>query len=283
MKDSDCIQFLQWALPCLHMRWQGFRKVRAQVCKRVARRMRRLNIDGMVDYCAYLETHPQEWQQLDALTHVTISRFYRDRAVFAFLESRVLPVLAKQAVDRRRDVLRVWSAGCCAGEEPYTVALLWQLKLQPLFPRLGLEVIATDADSAIINRAESACYSRSSIKDLPAGWRDAAFMGRNGLFCLKPEHRRGVRVIEQDVRMALPLGTFDLVLCRNLAFTYHEVEQQRRLLVRIHKLIKTGGVLVIGIHEDLPEGASEFRAWSEKLRVFRKEEAVPGSQLPPPD
>jgi hypothetical protein len=61
MKDSDCIAFLQWALPCLGHRWPGYRKVRRQVCKRVDRRIRALGLAGIEEYRAYLETHRDEW------------------------------------------------------------------------------------------------------------------------------------------------------------------------------------------------------------------------------
>lgn len=75
MKDTECVEFLQWALPRLHMRWQGFRKVRGQVCKRIGRRIRELNLGEGADYRTYLESHPAEWSVLDDLCRITISRF----------------------------------------------------------------------------------------------------------------------------------------------------------------------------------------------------------------
>jgi len=94
VKDAACVEFLQWALPRLRMRWAGFRKVRRQVCRRVERRIRELDLHDVDAYRAYLELTPDEWLQLDALCHVTISRFYRDRGVFELLERSVLPELA---------------------------------------------------------------------------------------------------------------------------------------------------------------------------------------------
>ncbi len=85
MKDPECIRFLQWALPQLHMRWPGFRKVRAQVCKRIGRRMTGLGLSEFSSYRSYLEETPEEWSTLDTLCRITISRFYRDRDVFEHL------------------------------------------------------------------------------------------------------------------------------------------------------------------------------------------------------
>lgn len=82
MQDDECIQFLRWALPQLRMRWQGFRKVRGQVCKRINRRMTQLGIDSVTDYRDYLGDQAHEWRVLDSLCQVTISRFYRDKLMY---------------------------------------------------------------------------------------------------------------------------------------------------------------------------------------------------------
>jgi chemotaxis protein methyltransferase CheR len=118
MNDPQCVQFLQWALPHLGMRWAGFRKVRRQVCQRARQRARELGLSDLNAYRIYLDTHPDEWAVLDSLTPIPISRFYHDRGTFVFLAHDVLPALAAQALDDGRDTLDVWSAGCASGEEP---------------------------------------------------------------------------------------------------------------------------------------------------------------------
>ncbi len=271
MKDSECVQFLQWALPRLHMRWPGFRKVRAQVCKRIDRRMQQLAIDNVANYCTYLDNHPDEWTLLNALSRVTISRFYRDKAMFAFLEHDLLPALARQATERQQNCIKVWSAGSCSGEEPYTIALIWKLRIQSQFPHLRLQIIASDVDANLNRRAKTACYLYSSIKNLPADWREQAFLKQDDVFCLKPEYRGDVEFIEQDIREEMPAGQFELVLCRNLVFTYFEEGQQREILDRISDRMQPGGALVIGIHEELPKDVKGFSVWSDRLRVFRKD------------
>ncbi|MDJ0957243.1 MAG: CheR family methyltransferase [Arenicellales bacterium] len=232
--------------------------------------MNQMHIKSVSDYREFLEKHAEEWDWIEALSHVTISRFYRDKAVFKFLENDLLPLLVKQVSDRKRNLLRVWSVGCCSGEEPYTMALIWKVRLQPQWPNVRLEVMATDVDSKLIQRAKQAAYPYSSIKALPNEWQHQLFDQRNGLFYLKPEYQRDVHFVEQDVRVTTPQGLFDLVLCRNLAFTYFEIEQQHKILDRIHAAIQPDGVLVIGIQEDLPEGTQGFSTCSEKLKIFKK-------------
>lgn len=270
MKDEQCVQFLQWALPQLRMRWQGFRKVRRQVCKRLHRRVQVLGLRGIDDYRDYLQEHTDEWKKLDSLCRITISRFNRDRAVFATLAHEVLPPLAAAASDRGEHALRIWSAGCGSGEEPYTLTILWHLELEPRSPGTPISIVATDADRDLIARANSARYAIGSLKELAEDQRALAFAKEDGTYRLQPRYRSAVRFVEQDIRQAQPGGRFDLVLCRNLVFTYFDEALQRRLLNRIADRMFPGGALVLGIHERLPANSQGFSAWFEKQRIYRK-------------
>ena len=94
MKDTDCIAFLQWALPRLDLHWPGYRKVRRQVCRRIARRVTDLQLQDLAAYRQRLEADPAEWQALDDCCYITISRFFRDGRVFEALgQGRVLAVV----------------------------------------------------------------------------------------------------------------------------------------------------------------------------------------------
>src|SRR3989344_5540558 len=212
MQDSDCVEFLQWALPQLHRRWQGFRKVRAQVCKRIDRRCKALDLAGPRAYRDYLERHPAEWEPLDRLCPITISSFYRDKS---------------------------------------------------------LHIVATDVLPEMLERARQACYSSSSLKLLPEAWRAQAFEPVAGGYCLRAGYRQGVEVMRQDVRTALPDGRFNLILCRNLVFTYFDEFLQRQTLERILTRLRPGGALVIGRRETLPS-MTKLTTWSEDLGIFRK-------------
>lgn len=174
MKDTDCVEFLQWALPRLRMRWDGFRKVRGQVCKRITRRLKELGIDDLETYRSHLEENSGEWQILDGLCRITISRFHRDRRVFERLRDTLLPDLAAEA-ERLNRVLRIWSAGCASGEEPYTLSILWRAFLQKHYRQITPEIIATDTDPVLLERATSGFYEPSSLKELAPDTVDAAF------------------------------------------------------------------------------------------------------------
>ena len=268
MSDSDCVLFLQWVLPKLRMRWSGFRRVRGQVCKHLERRRKELDLQDITAYRHYLQQHPKEWQVLDSLCRVSITRFYRDKAVFAFLAEEVLPSLIHQVQERSAQCLRLWSAGCASGEEPYSLALVWHLGLQNT-PQVGLHILATDADSQMIARARKACYPFSSVKNLPQSWRASAFNQSESSCCLKSEYCGSVEFSIHDVRSCVPNGPFDLILCRNLAFTYFEETLQTEILLRMRKALVPGGVLAIGVHESLPS-IDGLTIWSERLGIYRR-------------
>jgi chemotaxis protein methyltransferase CheR len=269
MNDSNCVQFLQWALPRLGMRWHGFRKVRGQVCKRLRRRLTELGLDDVAAYRAHLERHPGEWETLEQLTHITISRFDRDHGAFAFLQEEVFPALANEVSTRGSDTLEVWSAGCASGEEPYTIAIIWELELAMRHPAIEIRILATDVDDVMLTRARRGCYTAGSLKELPERWRAAAFVQRDGLYCLIDRFKWPVSIECHDVRSPPP-RQFDLVMCRNLAFTYFDLELQHDTASRLARALRPGGALVLGAHETLPAGVCQFKPWSVNERIYRR-------------
>jgi chemotaxis protein methyltransferase CheR len=269
MHDTDCVAFLQWALPRLGLRWSGFRRVRGQVCKRIDRRIHALGLSGTAAYKAYLSEAATEWATLEALCSISISRFYRDRAVFDALGDRILPQLAERAAARQPTVVRCWSAGCASGEEPYTLSLLWDQRVASRYQRTTLAILATDVDGHLLERARAACYARSSLRELPPDWIDRAFDRRGDVYCLRNHWRACVELRRQDIRLEQPSGEFDLILCRNVAFTYFGEPVQRAVLAQIADRLRREGFLVIGRHESLPSGTA-FRPVMAVRGIYEK-------------
>ena len=259
MKDADCVGFLQWALPRLGLRWQGFRRVRRQVCKRLQRRINELQLDDVAQYRSLLAAGiaEAEWARLDAMCRISLSRFYRDQGVFQRLERELLPRLEDQALARGERRLQVWSVGCASGEEPYTLALM--CAFTPALSRCEPDIIATDADPQLLARARHGCYPPSSLRGLPTAWR-TAFEARDDEWCLQSKYREGVSFTEQDIREGSADGPFDLILCRNLVFTYFTPALQIDIGRRLARALVPGGFLLLGGHESLPEALPMLQA-----------------------
>jgi chemotaxis protein methyltransferase CheR len=273
--DADYVRFLQTCLPCLALRWAGFRKVRKQVVKRLKRRLRALQLPDPAAYLAYLESHPEEWGVLESFCRIVISRFYRDQGIFETLRDAVLPTLAHAARVRQAQTLRCWSAGCAAGEEVYTLMMLWQLCLQAHFPDLHLHIIATDIDANVLARARRGCYAWGSVKALPPRWLEAGLERCDDEYCVRETFREGICFVAQDIRQDLPAGDFDLVLCRNLVCTYFAEALQRKLLAQIAERLVPGGVLVLGAHETLPQNDIGLVAFPGHQGIVQKLAHVP--------
>jgi len=285
MTDAEGIAFLQWAAPRLHLRWPGFRRVRRQVIRRIDRRRAALGLADVAAYRALLEAQPDEWRVLDELCWVTISRFGRDRAVWAELAGDVLPRLAREARLAGRPSVRAWSAGCGAGEEPFTLAIAWELAVAPHWPGIALDVLATDLHEGQLGRAAEARYPAGTLRELPEAWREAAFDHAADHAQLRARFRAPVRFARHDVRAPPPEGPFDLVLCRNLAFTYFDELAQRQVAASLRDALRPGGVLVVGVHERLPDGVAGFVPSSRSLYVVADHErsawsVQPVGQLP---
>ncbi len=269
MNDKDCTAFLQWALPQLSLRWTGFRKVRGQVCKRLKRRMSDLGLADLAAYRARLEADPAEWRVLDECCHISISRFFRDKRVFETLRRHVLPEIASRAKQEGRDA-RIWSAGCASGEEPYTLKILWDLEVAKSCPGAGLSLIATDVDTAMLARARDACFQATSLHELPVHFIEQAFDRVGSLFCVKPQHRKGIDFRHEDLRSEAPAIPFDLILCRYVAFTYFTPPLQEQVLARILAQLLPNGYLVIGGHERLPGGDAPLTPMARAPQIFLK-------------
>jgi chemotaxis protein methyltransferase CheR len=240
-------------LPRLHLRWAGFRRVRGQVLKRMRKRMTGLGLD-VAGYRELLERDASELARLDDFSRITISRFYRDRSIFDLLR-RELP---------RGRPLRAVSLGCASGEEPWTLALI------AVFDGLALDITAVDADPRLLERARRGVYDPGTLRELPPGWRERAFTPEGEAFRLRDELRARVTFLEGDLRRSLPEGPFDLVLCRNVAFTYFDEPLQHETAARLAGLLREGGLLVLGAHERLPAGVTGFEPLDARGNLLRR-------------
>ncbi len=243
--------------------------MRRQVCKRLNRRIRELGLADLAAYRRRLESDPAEWTAFDQCCAITISRFFRDRSVFEVLRGRVLPELAARAVREQRAV-RIWSAGCASGEEPYTLKVVWDCDIAPSFRDAVVSIVATDIDEAVLARARQGCFEPGSLRELPHDLVERAFDRAGPLYCIKPKHREGIEFLHQDLRRQTPALGFDLILCRYLAFTYFAEPLQRQVLMAIIDRLVPHGYLVIGTHERLPSIEPALMPLSGAPQIFAR-------------
>ena len=250
-------------------RWKGFRKVHKQVCKRLKRRMAEIDLKDFEHYKQWILAHKEEWDRLDQLCRITISRFYRDRGAFDYVRNHIIPKLLSTAKEQNR-MLQVWSAGCASGEEPYTLSLILQLDPSLNQSEDHFKILATDIDPDLIDRAQLGCYGYSSIKDLPEKWLSIAFELKNEHYCIQDPYKDHIDWKVCDIREHVPEQIFDLICCRNLVATYFKEDLQTRIFSDMSRRLRPGSFLMLGIHESLPLTMSQFEIVHDHYKIYRK-------------
>jgi chemotaxis protein methyltransferase CheR len=211
---------------------------------------------------------PAEWQALDQLCVVTVSRFYRDPQLWNALCDQVLPLAAEAALVAGESTLSCWSIGCASGEEPYTLSIAWALGVAQRYPGLRLRVLATDVGARVLERARAGQYAAATVRDVPVPWLEQAFERRGELCVLHERLRAAVELRQEDVRHSVPDEAFRLILCRNVVFTYFDTALQQATLERLLPKLSARGVLAIGRGEQLPPGVA-LESWHPELGIYR--------------
>lgn len=214
----------------------------------------RLRARGCPDYAAYgrlLLQDPEEYGPLlNALT-INLTRFFRDSTTFQAIEKICLTELLRIRASSRR--LRIWSAGCAAGEEPYSLAIMLREVLGSALRRWQVEIIATDVDKAVLERARQGLYDHYSFQGLVPRYEDwiERYFSPNHKRQLSDEIRNMVSFRHLDLMRDPPPANLDLLLCRNVLI-YFDRELQDRLYRAFYEALRTAGFLVLGKTEILP-------------------------------
>lgn len=236
--------------------------------RRIAVRMRARGVHRYAEYEALLRRDPTEYQRLLDTVTINVSKFYRNIEVWRALEEKVLPTLF--ALDDRE--VRIWSAGCAGGEEPYTIAMLLQeyAERKGLLPRLDrFRILATDIDRDSLASAARGEYAEFAFTEAPAAMRERWFEGAQRTQ-LRAEIRRRVRFEVLDLMRDRFPQAQHLILCRNVII-YFERDVQEQLFVRFNEALAPGGFLMLGKVETLfGSAASAYRPTANRERIFRK-------------
>jgi chemotaxis protein methyltransferase CheR len=236
---------------------------RALLQGRLARRLRDLGLRSLGEYYTLVQGDSEERVRLlDAIT-TNETRFFREPTQFERLAAAVFPGWREDArAGRRPRAIRVWSAGCSTGEEPYSLAMLL---LDHFPPAAGwsLEVVATDLSTRVLDRARAAVWPLEKSKDIPPSYcRRFMLRGvgsQSGLMKAGPEIRALVRFARlnlNDGSYAVG-GPFDLVLCRNVLI-YFRPDHRLRVIERLVHQLAPGGYLCLGHSESLAGTATRL-------------------------
>ena len=247
-EDFQALRVLVKSLTGIHLSEQK----RELVYGRLTRRLRALQLRTFAEYRERLQGDGQEMAELCNAITTNLTSFFREPHHFHYLREHVLAPLA---ADRRGEGrLRIWSAGCSTGEEPYSIAMT-VLETLPDPGRWDVRILATDLDSEVLQRARRGIYPVERTANLSPERLQRFFSERQeagGLIRqIKPEVAALVTFKQLNLIHALPMrGPLDAIFCRNVVI-YFDKDTQRELFARIARLQRPGDLLFLGHSESL--------------------------------
>jgi chemotaxis protein methyltransferase CheR len=226
---------------------------------RLSRRVRALNLNNFAEYCELLQSPAGAAENKHFVNSVTtnLTHFFRESHHFDDLEQNVLaPLLAHSPAVKR---LRIWSAGCSNGMEPYTIAML----VHKLFAHRrdwDVRILATDIDTGMLQEGSKGEYAEEELENIPAAYREhVARIDNSKRIAISQKLKNLVAFKPLNLLKPLPMkGPFDAIFCRNVVI-YFDKPTQKELFNRIAPMLKPTGRLYIGHSENLSNVCSKFK------------------------
>ena len=240
---------------------------REMVYSRLARRVRALKLNDFKAYLAYLDTHKD--QEFDAFINAittNLTSFFREVHHFEFIKSELIPNLIKANKDTKR--IRIWSAGCSTGEEPYSLAMT----LNNAFPsNWDVKILATDLDSNVLEKAQKGVYTAANVNGLDATHLKRWFLkSKDGEhYKVKDKLRERISFKRLNLLQDWPMkGPFDLILCRNVVI-YFDKETKDHLFKRYANILSDHGYLFLGHSESMGKEHSNYKNLGKTMYQLR--------------
>lgn len=242
------------------------------VYSRLLKRLRVLGLDDFRSYCALISGpngSDERNAMLSALT-TNVTHFFREEHHFKLLREQALPGLIKTAKEGGR--VRIWSAGCSAGPEPYSMAMTI-LSIFPEAARSNFRILATDVDPEILKKAEAGIYAEEERKGIPEALRRYTESAGPGKFTIGQAARELITFGKLNLIEDWPIsGPFQVIFCRNVAI-YFDKPTQSKLWARFGDMLSPGGHLCIG-HSERVLGPAEQMFKAVGITAYQRQSGL---------
>ena len=239
-------------------RGMDFRQYRPKCLRRrVVVGMHDVNVENFTEYLDCLNKNPEQYDKLLDRITINVSEFFRNPEAFKAMRNKVIPEIIKRKEQMVSYNIRIWSAGCATGEEPYSLAILFKEALKELGHSLKINIIATDIDNEALRKAKIGCYKASVLKELKSHQIKTYFENNNEVYCIKPEIKVLVKFMHHNMISDEPPPAIDLVLCRNVII-YFNKELQKKVYANFYNVLVSSGFLVAGKTESLMDVKEEL-------------------------
>ena len=232
--------------------------------KRVEKRIEELGIDSPSEYIKYLRYMDHTGKEFQNLTNsITINEtyFFRNFPVLQAFAEHCLPEVLQRNMEKKQKELRILSAGCSSGEEPYTLSIILHEMVDDL-RNIDARIVGIDIDESALKKAERGIYDERSVKDVPGKYLDKHFDILPSGYSVKEHVRRLVRFHKInlfDSTNLLRVGKqFDFVFCRNVLI-YFSDESRRQVVENLYMMMKPGAYIFLGYSESMTRITRAFR------------------------
>jgi two-component system CheB/CheR fusion protein len=239
---------------------------RPTIIRRIRRRMVVNKIEGLKEYLDFIGKHPEESEILYKEFLIPVTKFFRDAIVWETLRDTVIPDIVIKTAEH--DTIKVWSVGCCSGEEVYSTAILFLEEFEHQEKSINLKIFATDIDKASLKKAGDGIYPENIKNELPEHLAKKYFVSKGAELKVTETLRKSIIYSYHNVISDLPYNKMDMVLCRNMLI-YIRPSVQEKVLNTLHYATKKGGYLVLGSSESLGKIDNSFDEINPKSKVFK--------------
>lgn len=218
-----------------------------QMKRRIEALITKNGIASYADYAFLLKHNKSMLDEFVNYITINVSEFYRNPEQWHVLEKEVIPYL----LDRFGKDLKIWSAACSTGDEPYSLVML----LSKFLPLNRIKIIATDIDKNVLHKAELGIYNVKSLKDLPQEFVDKYFIKLNDKsYQITPAVKECVSFRQHDLLKDIYPDNCDLIVCRNVLI-YFTDEAKSKVYSKFHSALKKDGLLFVGSTEQIMQAA----------------------------
>ncbi|HUS31524.1 MAG TPA: CheR family methyltransferase [Kofleriaceae bacterium] len=241
------------------------------VARRVQRRAELMRAQSLDQYAEHVRNDPSELNTLYQDLLIGVTQFFRDPESFDLLEREVIPQLLDKIPPEQE--VRVWSAGCATGEEPYSLAMLFYEQMSARQRPLNLKILATDVHQLSLETASAGIYGEQQLANLSPQRRERFFIKRATGFQVSPELRSLIVFARHNVTKDAPFTKMNFISCRNMLI-YFQPQAQRTVMSLFHFALAPNGVLFLGASESPGPLSDEFISVDEHWKIFRKRRDV---------
>ena len=245
---------------------------RGTVTRRLERRLHATGTKTCLDYMRFLNTHSEEYQKFaDDLT-IKTSGFFRSPYTFQQVAELVLPKLVSSKVNRGKRELKLWSAACARGEEPYSIAILLAEFLKHKQLDFEISIYATDISWQALNEAETVMYSLKEMEGVSTPILESYFTRHNEGYAVNSDMRQVVKFSYFDLTSTIgqPFVGLDCIFCCNVLI-YLQEQLQERVLNMLYDSLATPGYLILGEAETPTNSLRQkLECLDTRARIYRK-------------